>query len=165
METREYHSVDKGAWPDGPWMKEVDKKQWQDADTGYPCLIVRGPSGALCGYVGVPEGHPYYETGCDNVPVEAHGGLTFSSHCQHGSEDHSICHVPAPGEPDNVWWLGFDCAHLGDVTPAYDSIRMSVGMHTRRSLFGETYKDMAYVEGEVRMLARQLKDHEQAQDR
>lgn len=34
-----------------------------DEETGYPCLIVRAPvTGALCGYVGVPERHPLY--GC-----------------------------------------------------------------------------------------------------
>ena len=60
METLEYRTVDKSSWGLGPWMNEPDKKQWQDAETGYPCLIVRNNGGALCGYVGVPESHPLY---------------------------------------------------------------------------------------------------------
>lgn len=48
MDTREYRTIDKS---DGEWKDEPDKIQWQDEATGFPCLIVRGPSGALCGYV------------------------------------------------------------------------------------------------------------------
>lgn len=158
METKEYTAVDKSTWADGPWQHEVDKKQWMDEATGYPCLIVRGHSGALCGYVGVPEGHQDYEKKYDDVPAEVHGGLTFASHCQDGPEDHSICHIPAPGEPDNVWWLGFDCAHLGDISPAFDRMRRNIGLPDHGPLsYDETYKDMDYVEAEVRSLAQQLK--------
>lgn len=45
------------------WDNEPDRKHWIDADTGLDCLIVRnglGGKGALCGYVGVPKGHPWY---------------------------------------------------------------------------------------------------------
>lgn len=51
---------DKSLWERGPWDAEPDKAQWSDEDTGYPCLILRGPSGALCGYVGVSNDHPAY---------------------------------------------------------------------------------------------------------
>lgn len=54
MERIEYRGVvDKSGWARGVWDSEPDKIQWQDAETGLPCLIVRGPVGALCGYVGV----------------------------------------------------------------------------------------------------------------
>lgn len=123
----------------GPWDHEPDKIQWSDDATGLPCLIVRGPLGALCGYVGVPEGHPWYGVEFSAVNAEVHGGLTYSSPCQHGGK---ICHVPEPGEPDNVWWLGFDCAHLGDLTPgAY--------------LDDGTYRDVGYVTRETAHLAQQ----------
>ena len=61
-----------------------------------------------------------------------------------------ICHIPLPGRPARVWWLGFDCAHSGDYTPGLMSSR-SLGFHT-----GEVYRDREYVEGEVRNLAFQL---------
>jgi hypothetical protein len=60
VETKEYRTIDKTLWPRGEWDDEPDKMQWQDEATGLPCLIVRGPVGALCGYVGVPEGHPCF---------------------------------------------------------------------------------------------------------
>lgn len=156
METREYRTVDKSEWPRGEWDDEPDKIQWQDETTGLPCLIVRGPAGALCGYAGVAEGHPCFGkeySDCQPVTPIAegaehyiHGGLTFSDFCaETKDETRHICHAPAPGEPDHVWWFGFDCAHSGDVMPAYgyDSA-------------GYTYKNVAYVKEQVRQLARQL---------
>lgn len=146
METKVYHTVDKTQWPDGPWKEEVDKMQYEDPTTGMPCLVVRGPSGALCGYVGVPESHPCYKKSYNEVNVEAHGGLTYSALCT--ENEHGICHIPGEGEPDNVWWLGYDCAHLGDLCPAYQ----------RFGLFGydETYRDIDYVMAQNADLARQL---------
>src|SRR5689334_3749339 len=118
METREYRTIDKSSWGPGEWQQEPDKRQWLDATTRYPCLIVRGHSGALCGYVGVPSEHPAYGKHYDQVDydqVSPHGGLTFSNHCaKSGDESRMVCHVPDPGESDQVWWLGFDCAHSGD---------------------------------------------------
>jgi hypothetical protein len=61
MQTIEYRGhVNKEDFPAGPWMGEPDKKQWPDPATKLPCLIVRNAMGALCGYVGVTEGHPLY---------------------------------------------------------------------------------------------------------
>ena len=72
MERIEYRDVvDKSQWGDGPWQSEPDKIQWQDAATGLPCLIVRGPVGALCGYVGVPKTHPAYGLHYDGCTTEA----------------------------------------------------------------------------------------------
>lgn len=174
METKQWTTVDKSKWPTrGKWDSEPDKMQWQDEATSLPCLIVRGPAGALCGYVGVAEGHPMFgkEYGTCVFPekhkehegdaedyhynctpqgeLECHGGITFSDFCA-DSEDESkhICHAPGPGEPDRVFWFGFDCAHSGDYCPSYD-----------RGLLGgsySSYKDLDYVQGEVRRLAKQL---------
>lgn len=152
METIEYRTVDKTAWGDGPWQSEIDKRQWLDEATQLPCLIVRGPSGALCGYVGVPVDHPYHGKGYSEVDVDVHGGLTFANKCSHGNEETLICHKVEPGEPDDVWWLGFDCAHSGDVCPKY------AGALSGSSWLPETYKDVAYVEAEVRKLAQQLSE-------
>src|SRR5262249_8204209 len=120
METKEYRTVDKAGWAvRGEWDNEPDKMQWPDDISGLPCLIVRGPLGALCGYVGVSDIHPLYGKGC-NIDVQVHGGLTFVGGCDYSADESThICHVPGPGEPDNVWWFGFDCAHSGDFTPAF----------------------------------------------
>jgi hypothetical protein len=62
------------------------------------------------------------------------------------NEARAICHVPVPGRPHRVWWLGFDCAHLYDATPGYS--------HQEPS--DDTYKTRFYVESEVTSLAAQL---------
>ena len=149
MQTLEYRTIDKASWGAGPWQSEPDKRQWMDETTGLPCLIVRGPLGALCGYVGVPNGHLAYGKDYDSVGVEAHGGLTFSARCQPGVESHGICHKVAPGEPDDVWWLGFDCAHSGDLCPGNTKYQ--------RPITGDTYRDIPYVTEQITALAAQLK--------
>jgi hypothetical protein len=166
METKEYRYTDadwlekKERWSRGQWDSEPDKKQWRDEETGYPCLFKRNPVGCLCGYVGVSEGHPFfaksyneiYELLGDEDAIVVHGGLTYTDFCQEGEEAHSICHVVEPGEDDRVWWLGFDCAHCGDLMPGTAGL---VG-----TIPGDTYKNVEYVETEVRRLARQLKEVE-----
>ena len=159
MEKKQWTTVDKSGWKlRGEWDAEPDKMQWQDEATGLPCLIVRGPSGALCGYVGVAEGHKFYEADYDAVMFtdadgdevypEAHGGLTFANFCaETNDESKHICHVPGPGEPAKVWWLGFDCAHSGDFCQSYD--RDYMGGYS-------SYKDLAYVQSYCRKLAAQL---------
>lgn len=158
MKTMQWTTVDKSNWPRGEWDGEPDKMQWQDEATGLPCLIVRGPSGSLCGYVGVAEGHRCFGIGYDEVTVpgseygpEVHGGLTFADFCAQGV-DHSrhVCHLSEPGEPDRVWWFGFDCAHSGDTSPAYAE---RIG----RFHNGDSYKSIGYVKREVASLAEQLK--------
>jgi hypothetical protein len=62
---------------------------------------------------------------------------------------------PWDGEPDDVWWFGFDCAHIGDVCP---------GMTRHYQSDHEKYKDIRYVESEVASLAKQLKAMETIND-
>lgn len=165
-----WHNTDKADWPRGPWDDEPAKGQWIDADTDLDCLIVRNPMGALCGYVGVPPGHPLHGVGynacrglasCDGDPIvcscrldlelNVHGGLTFSDSCQtHDDPARGVCHVPEPGRPADVWWLGFDCAHAGDMVPRMD---YTIDVDSR-------YRDWRYVEREVTNLARQVAETE-----
>lgn len=161
MDTIAYTNlVDKSSWGEGPWTSEPDKLQWPDPATNFPCLIVRGPVGALCGYVGVSPDHPLYGKPY-NAPevqeVQIHGGLTFAGGCQppHSSA-HFICHVPTPGEPDDVWWFGFDCAHCGDGVPVFTLIDSRIGLW-EASREVSTYRTLSYVQTEVTSLAAQLK--------
>jgi hypothetical protein len=154
MEHRTWHTVDKSTWGPGPWQDEPDKEQWQDAATGLACLIKRNTFGALCGYVGVPEGHPWHGKGYGDVPAEAHGGLTYADSCQEGPEGHTICHVPAPGEPEPLWWLGFDCHHAWDIGPAMEARERERGWPSIHGL-DTSYKTIAYVKAECARLAEQ----------
>jgi hypothetical protein len=161
MERIEYFTMNKAAWGDGPWRSEPDKIQWQDEATGLPCLIKRNHMGALCGYVGVAEGHPWFKKGCDAVygmfpnGVDVHGGLTFADFSQDESSPddipHRICHIPGPGEPHRVWWLGFDCSHAFDLAPGMRE-------YSSRAHSENVYRDVPYVEAQIRNLAKQAQE-------
>jgi hypothetical protein len=147
-------------WPSGPWDNEPDKVEWIDDATGLPCLVLRHhESGHLCGYVAVPPGHPLHgqdnprmfdDDGNENelpkpstYDLSVHGGITYADTCEG-----DVCHKPAPGEPDDVWWFGFDMAHAYDLTP----MRLMSGLR----FGGDEYRTIAYVKEECAKLAAQL---------
>lgn len=148
-------AVDRAGWDAGPWDNEPDRIEWYVGDT--PCLILRNPHfGNLCGYVAVPPGHQWHGRVYDNIDEEAHadvhGGLTYSDFC---FPQGGICHVPRPGQPDNVWWLGFDCNHCGDHAPAMSVLErkldLSISSRTQRQ-----YRDVSYVTERCEALARRI---------
>lgn len=158
-----YTTFDKSGWGAGPWADEPDKIQYEDDATGLPCLINRVEfSGALCGYVGVPSGHPWYgKSFLDLQGVAAHRGLSYSDHCQEGPEDIAICHIPQDGESDEVWWLGFHCHNIPyDVGPAFDAFHREIGLDiTFRTDVESVYRTVDYVRAECARLARQIAAH------
>ncbi len=149
METREWRTMDKSGWGSGPWQDEPDKKQWRDEATGLPCLIVRNGMGALCGYVGMPA----VPLGFDTEELEVHGGITFGpTSCQEGPEADTIGHVDDDGQP--VLWAGFDCAHCDDFLPGTAALLgNNYGLRAH-----QVYRNLAYVEGQCRELAKQVSD-------
>ena len=46
-------------------------------------------------------------------------GLTYAARCQEDNRPitQRICHIPERGQPDDVWWFGFDCVHAEDYIP------------------------------------------------
>lgn len=142
--TDEQPKIDKSSWGPGPWQDEPDRKEWKHA--GFACLITRPEHhGALCGYVGVPPGHPWHGVGYDDVQaVVAHGGLTYAAPCRG-----NVFHVPEPGEPEDLWWLGFDHAHYLDLCPG-------MGRHLRFD-HNDVYRDMDYATAGVESLAEQAR--------
>jgi hypothetical protein len=142
-----------------------------------PCLIKRHDQlGHLCGYVGVPAGHPWHGLHYDAVGngpkpddydeewwIDVHGGLTYANGCTGHDPATSICHVPNDGEPDDVWWLGFDCAHAGDLSGMAYSSELRAKLD---KIYAETfakfpgyprdeYRDVAYVTDQCALLAKQ----------
>jgi hypothetical protein len=151
MSTKEL-KIDKSTWGEGPWQDEPDKVEWRTH--GFPCLIVRGSSGQLCGYVAVTAGHPWYGKDCNDVDASVHGGLTFDGTCQPNGH---ICHVPKPGESDDVWWLGFDCANGDDYAPRFAAHLRQVMWRYHERPDTDAYRNLAYVTAEVESLAAQAK--------
>lgn len=141
--------MDKTAWGPGPWQSEPDRAEWRS--NGLPCLIVRSEAtGSLCGYVGLSEGHPWFERDYVDIPAEVHGGFTYAGHCSG-----HICHVPEPGEPDHVWWIGFDCGHAFDLQPGLVASMADLGLRSLPLLSGWEYRDLPYVRACVEALALQ----------
>lgn len=146
-------AIDRSGWGAGPWEGEPDRCEWTTV-AGLPAIAQRVSHGAWCGYVAVPLGHPFHGRDGDSVDLEVHGGITYSQGC-HGA----ICHEPELGEPDNVWWFGFDTVHYGDIAPGIDAI-----MRQARLAYpdlGEAkehgvYRTLEYVRGECESLATQL---------
>ena len=123
-----------------PELKEIvelegDEKSFEYK--GYKCHIRRVGipySGHLCGYIEIPSDHELYEMGYDEIEdkyqglLPAHGGLTFSDFV------------------DNKHWIGFDCAHYGDLKPMYVP-----GFEIYRNDF-DNYKDMTFVENNLKKI-------------
>jgi hypothetical protein len=92
-------------WGDGPWQTEPDLVEWRFSGApGYPLLILRGGMGQLNGYVGVPPGHPLHG-GRRGFP-----GVNWDGRCEG-------LRIPT-GDPPVCWWLGFDCGHAHQYSPA-----------------------------------------------
>lgn len=151
----------KSSWGDGPWLHEPDRVDFQHA--GLPCLLLRNHHGVWCGYAAVPPGHPLHGLPYGDVDVDVHGDLTYSDACQG-----PVCHVPAPGEPADVWWFGFDTAHAFDYVPGMEArmrerndptlsaLKAQIAALPTYSYMRDVYRDLAYVRAETESLAEQL---------
>jgi hypothetical protein len=77
---------------------------------GYEARIwLNGKMGNLCGYVVVPEGHPWHGKRIFDIHADVHMGVTFSGRDKRAKEDE---------EKRSAWLVGFDCGHFGDYIPA-----------------------------------------------
>jgi len=104
----------------------------------FPSEIGRYQMFHLCGYVGLPEEHQLHNKGYDEEgfpDLDIHGGITFADSFGEG----------------NLWFLGFDCAHMGDQT-------MLGGLLPKKMRTHETYKDMEYVTKQLKQLVDQLQE-------
>ena len=134
------------SWGPGPWSAEPENRV-EFRHAGFPCILHRGGLGAWCGYVGVPPGHPWYDQNYSEIGAQVHGGLTYGEHC--GGH---ICHVPELGEPEEVYWLGFDCAHAGDQPPGMTAFDYKHGLP---GITGQVYRTVEYARAETEQLAEQ----------
>lgn len=138
---------------------EPDFKRWRDPATGLTCMVVRQRHlGTLCGYVRVPHsnlrdrlvkfersrvGRAWNRPHAVRRPcaydhrslrhLNAHGGLTFAGRMT--------------GVKREGWWLGFDCAHHGDLMP---ELKGRIGFDHG------VYRDFAYVTAQCEGLASQV---------
>ena len=92
--------------------KHIIEKDW--TAHGLRCVVIGIPNLHRCGYVAVGKEHPLYGVDYGNESAAlngaspecyfgVHGGVTYAG----GKGDH-------PVESPDLWWYGFDCAHMGD---------------------------------------------------
>lgn len=118
------------------WDREILNKQAADLGLdgvdgkytgvidGYDISIIQHrPLSHLCGYV---------KASINNAEetIVCHGGITY----------------------DNGEWIGFDCAHCGDLIP--QSYELFEG--TELAITGETFKDVNYVYEELKSIVEQV---------
>ena len=60
-----------------------------------------------CGYVALPAGHEWYGKDFNDIPIECHGKLSFSSENNDLDEGRF-------DDDKNMYWIGFDCMHAYD---------------------------------------------------
>jgi len=114
------------------WLSEPNRLEFEHA--GLRCLILRDKFLFLGGYVGLPPEHPYFEKHFRDMDVKAHGGLTFS-----GRGD-------GERRTKGLWWVGFYCDRPGDRVPSREFPDRG----------GEVYRNIEYVQNEVKKLAEKL---------
>jgi hypothetical protein len=160
--------LDRSGWSAGPWDAEPeDRVAWTDEATGYPCIVRRSSNfGFWCAYVGVSPGHPAHGVNYHDLDaIEVHGGLTYSQECD-GDLEEGVCHVPSPGEPDDVWWFGLDFGHAFDLGPKLYWPEEADDEGVRESLARlramQTYHPLSEARAECAKLARQLKEMERS---
>ena len=131
------------------WMQEPNREEWEHQ--GYMCQIVRHPqAGHLCGYVGIPEGHPWFKKDYSDIDADVHGGLTYAAYGHDESEsDKGYYKQLTDSKGRKLWWIGFDCNHYGDMAP--------YGV----SIFEGNYRNMFYVHGQTNRLAAQAQGAEE----
>jgi hypothetical protein len=118
-------------------MKNSEKKWVTEA--GYEAEVIATEMGHRCGYVTVPEGHPHYGKGYDDIHADVHGGLTYA----------------------NKGTFGFDCAHLGDakdVSIMSDEYKKIFRVWSELNEGESTIKTLEFCVAECESLAKQLKE-------
>lgn len=109
---------------------DVVEKVWS-TEAGYPAIVKMLDIGHRCGYVAVNKSSKFYGKPWLDLAFDVHGGVTFT-------EDY----IPEyTTEKTDLWFIGFDCAHSGDLYPGQK-------------------KSLNYCITECERLAQQIKEQE-----
>lgn len=109
---------------------------------GYTCIIAAYMA-HYNGYVVLTKESKYYGVDYNDIPIECHGGLTYSNYDQ-----------------DKNWEIGFDCAHFDDLyepSGLPENEKQSYEAVNRVSPTA-TFKNAKFVEGELKNIVRQLNE-------
>lgn len=142
-------------------------KEFDYMDGNYRFVGTFIKLGYRCGYVGVPEGHPWYgkDDDCEGPnKVQCHWGLTYAGDGRHFLPE---------DDDSNFWYFGFDCGHYCDVQDCETARRYSLvndneylymkfmarDLKRAMSQDGENFsiKDRKFVEDNCKLIAAQLR--------
>lgn len=126
--------------PGGPWHAEPDRVELKHGE--LPCLLLRGPGGAWCGYVGLPADHPWI--GIDLFAREGPWNRPDALEVTYQSI-RPPSHDPPPKTVASAQWIGFSCAHQGGL--ALDRLTLEASSPE------DVYRELAFAERAVRRLA------------
>jgi len=144
---------DKKHFPPGKWLSEPDLCSWEQYN--LPCLALRDMSmGIWKGFVGLAEGHPFYNHTMDELIKNAdlmeiffavYGGLSGAGRLAAKYKEFS----------KNYWWLGIETSHGSDLMPLL-KMEMNDNPEMAKLLSGQTYKDLQFIRRETNKLAKLL---------
>ncbi len=148
-EEHHWTSEEKMKWVGyGEWVEEIDCLHIEHL--GFNAIIKRilkkEPfakedsyfGGHLCGYVQIPESHPYFRDVENTMTLSCHGGVTFNE----AHEEH---------------WIGFDCGHANDLVPSMqDFVKQYQLSKDLRNIFNPVYRNMDFCIKECVELIDQL---------
>jgi hypothetical protein len=160
IEKHLYTSEQKTTWfGEGEWVNEPDFIEFEHY--GLKCVVCRNCQqepceefhmygGYLNGYVNISEQHACYGKDIDDLNLDVHGGIT-------------LCEIV-----NGVGWIGFDCAHLADLVPSMEQMRLQIigemfpisSEFRKYSILNPTYRNVQYVISECKKLAEQLKNEQ-----
>jgi len=144
---------------DGEWIKEPDffEFTYRHFDCKIFRTCIKEPysekfhifGGHLCGYVLVPEDHPYFEMKYQDMGINCHQGLTFSEM-----------------DSQKRYWIGFDCGHYVDYIPSLEKFKTENKIlkepyplpegFEKFSIFNPVYRNIEYCIGECISIVDQL---------
>lgn len=167
------------------------EKIWK-TDAGYPAVVMMIDMGHRCGYVGIPREHILYhkhygkhvpelgpcwelaqqgsvgkrgimsifcaasgEVSADIV-FDVHGSITYAN----GADWNRTYPIPNT----NLWWLGYDCGHVGGGKDLSVLSPTMLEIERRHSTNG-IVRSLEYCIGECESLAYQLKAAHEAYTR
>jgi hypothetical protein len=117
-------------------------------DDGLVMAAARGSGGAWCGYLGIPK---TMANAYDHAKgVRVHGGLTYEgTESPRSLSTTTVMALSVSGHEMPVFWIGFDCAHFGDLVPEHGWSE------------GGIYRDLEFVRGEIQRMADQVRGLEE----
>jgi hypothetical protein len=93
-------------------MKYTKERVITDLDVGFENgikYVIKSLGTHPVAYIGIEENHPLAGFDYEEIPIDVHGGFTFS---RKGDGEYL---------PKGYWWYGWDYAHSGDFSGYYEA--------------------------------------------